>query len=450
MKIYNSLTNKLEDFKQIKPGEVSMYVCGSTVYNDIHIGNSRPVVFFDVVVRFFKYLGNKVYFVTNFTDIDDKIIKKAMQEGVEESVISERYIKSIMKTYDMLNCQKAYKYPKVTETMDDIIEFIEQLVEKGGAYVVDHDVYFDITKADHYGILSNQTVAELINGARIEANSKKKNPCDFNLWKQTEFGKKWDSPWGEGRPGWHTECVVMIRDIFKSMIDIHGGGMDLKFPHHDNEIAQSTVVDHTNIANYWVHNGRVDINGKKMSKSLGNVIWAKDLVEKIGYGPYRLLLLNVPYRQPMNYNEEMLSQAQGDYEKMTNIKNTLANKLQLEAGIVDYTTKLQEDSICALEHEFISAMSDDFNTANAITVIYQTMKMMNRIVRQKVLNVEETKEILTLLDKEMWVLGIEFTHYPLSPADIELVKAWEKARADKDFKKADQLRQNIIEKDIKI
>ena len=239
IKLYNSLKNKIEESKPIKENELSMYVCGSTVYNDIHIGNSRPVVFFDTVARFFSYMGYKVRFVSNFTDIDDKIIKKAVAEGVDESVISERYIKSIKETYVLLNCLPHFKNPKVTETMPQIIEFIQLLVDKGGAYVEGNDVYFDITKAKNYGILSGQTVENLISGARVEENEKKHNPCDFNLWKETDLGKKWDSPWGKGRPGWHTECVVMINDIFKDKIDIHGGGFDLKFPHHENELAQA-------------------------------------------------------------------------------------------------------------------------------------------------------------------------------------------------------------------
>ncbi|MBO7078315.1 MAG: cysteine--tRNA ligase, partial [Bacilli bacterium] len=301
IKIYNSLTNKIEEFKPIKENELSMYVCGSTVYDDIHIGNSRPVVFFDTVARFFSYMGYKVRFVSNFTDIDDKIIKRALSEGVDESVISERYIKSIKETYALLNCLPHFKNPKVTETMPQIIEFIQLLVDKGGAYVEGNDVYFDVSKAKDYGILSGQSVEKLISGARVEENDKKHNPCDFNLWKETEVGKKWDSPWGEGRPGWHTECVVMINDIFHGKIDIHGGGLDLKFPHHDNEIAQASVAFNNKIANYWMHNGRIDLAGEKMSKSLGNVIWAKDLVKEIGYGPYRLMILNVPYRQPMAF-----------------------------------------------------------------------------------------------------------------------------------------------------
>ena len=342
IKLYNSLTNKLEEFKPLKEKEVSMYVCGSTVYNDMHIGNARPIVFFDVVSRFFQYVGYDVKFVSNFTDIDDKIIKKAEAEGVDESVISERYIKSILETYKFLNCLPHYKNPKVTENMDSIIKFIDLLVEKQGAYVVDKDVYFDVTKDSDYGVLSGQTVENLISGSRVEENDKKQHSCDFNLWKETSVGKKWDSPWGEGRPGWHTECVVMINNIFDGMIDIHGGGSDLKFPHHENEIAQSMIAYDNHIASYWMHNGRIDFNGEKMSKSIGNTIDAKGLVKEIGHGPFRLIILSVPYRQPLNYREEILNQAKTDYDKIYKAKLSLVRKLQLNKNITEFIIQFVE------------------------------------------------------------------------------------------------------------
>ena len=384
IKLYNSLSNKLEEFKPLKENEVSMYVCGSTVYNDMHIGNARPVVFFDVVNRFFQYVGYDVKFVSNFTDIDDKIIKKAESEGVDESVISERYIKSILETYKLLNCLPHYKNPKVTENMENIIKFIELLVQKNGAYVVDKDVYFDVTKDNDYGVLSGQTVENLISGSRIEENEKKKHSCDFNLWKETEVGKKWDSPWGEGRPGWHTECVVMINNIFDGMIDIHGGGSDLKFPHHENEIAQSMIAYDNHIASYWMHNGRIDFNGEKMSKSLGNTIDAKSLVKEIGYGPFRLIILSVPYRQPLNYREEILNQAKTDYEKIYKAKLSLVRKLQLQKNIVNFDkVEITNQELLNIKDEFVNALSSDFNTANAITAIIKTVKTINTFTRQK-------------------------------------------------------------------
>jgi len=451
IKLYNSLTNKLEEFKPLKEKEVSMYVCGSTVYNDMHIGNARPIVFFDVVSRFFQYIGYDVKFVSNFTDIDDKIIKKAEAENVDESVISERYIKSILETYKLLNCLPHYKNPKVTENMDSIIEFIDLLVKKQGAYVVDKDVYFDVTKDSDYGVLSGQTVENLISGSRVEENDKKQHSCDFNLWKETSVGKKWDSPWGAGRPGWHTECVVMINNIFDGMIDIHGGGSDLKFPHHENEIAQSMIAFENHIASYWMHNGRIDFNGEKMSKSIGNTIDAKGLVKEIGHGPFRLIILSVPYRQPLNYREEILIQAKTDYEKIYKAKLSLIRKLQLDKNIVNYdNVNIEKEDLVNIKNEFINALSNDFNTANAITAIIKTVKLINTFTRQKEFDAEYALELLTLLNEQMWVLGIDKEILPLSSEDFQIVNKWQEARKNKDFELADDLRKVISEKGIEL
>lgn len=451
IKLYNSLTNKLEEFKSLKEKEVSMYVCGSTVYNDMHIGNARPVVFFDVVSRFFQYVGYNVKFVSNFTDIDDKIIKKAESEGVDESVISERYIKSILETYRLLNCLPHYKNPKVTENMDNIINFIDLLVKKQGAYVVENDVYFDVTKDDDYGVLSGQTVENLISGSRVEENDKKQHSCDFNLWKETSVGKKWASPWGEGRPGWHTECVVMINNIFDGMIDIHGGGSDLKFPHHENEIAQSMIAYDHHIASYWMHNGRIDFNGEKMSKSIGNTVDAKGLVKEIGYGPFRLIILSVPYRQPLNYREEILNQAKTDYDKIYKAKLSLVRKLQLNKNITDYSgVVVENENLVNIKNEFINALSNDFNTANAITAIIKTVKLVNTFTRQKEFDEEYALQLLTLLNEQMWVLGIDKEIKVLSEEELTVVNQWQEARNNKNFELADELRQVIVEKGIEL
>lgn len=451
IKLYNSLTNKLEEFKPLKEKEVSMYVCGSTVYNDMHIGNTRPIVFFDVVSRFFQYVGYDVKFVSNFTDIDDKIIKKAEAEGVDESVISERYIKSILETYKLLNCLPHYKNPKVTENMDNIINFIDLLVKKQGAYVADNDVYFDVTKDADYGVLSGQTVENLISGSRVEENDKKQHSCDFNLWKETSVGKKWDSPWGAGRPGWHTECVVMINNIFDGMIDIHGGGSDLKFPHHENEIAQSMIAFENHIASYWMHNGRIDFNGEKMSKSIGNTIDAKGLVKEIGHGPFRLIILSVPYRQPLNYREEILNQAKTDYEKIYKAKLSLIRKLQLNKNITNCEkVNIEKADLVAVKEEFINALSNDFNTANAITAIIKTVKLVNTFTRQKEFDVDYALQLLTLLNEQMWVLGIDKDIKPLNEEEIEVVNKWQDARNNKNFELADELRKVIVEKGIEL
>lgn len=446
--IYNSLTNKLEPFKPIHDNEVRLYVCGSTVYDNMHIGNSRPIIFFDVVARFFRYCGYEVKLVSNFTDIDDKIINKAEKEGITETEVAERYIKEILETYQKLNCLPHYRNPKVTETILEIIAFIEQLISQGAAYVVNGDVYFDVSKVSDYGILSGQTQEKLLAGARISENELKKNLHDFNLWKETKVGKRWDSPWGEGRPGWHTECVVMANNILGGKIDIHGGGLELKFPHHENEIAQAQIAFGHRLANYWMHNGRIDFQGEKMSKSLGNFIYAHELVDKIGYGIYRLMILNVPYRQPMNYKEELIKQAENDYDKIKRAFISLYRKLQLEFQEINYQTTIENEELQALDREFIANLSDDFNTANGITTIFKMVKMVNNLVRRENVEVELIKESLTLFNNFLWVFGIDFPVEPLTSEEVDLVNRWQKARKDKDFETADRLRAEIYNREI--
>lgn len=452
IRLYNSLTNKIEEFKPIHEGKVSMYVCGPTVYNYLHIGNSRPVIFFDVVNRFFQYLGYEVTYVSNFTDIDDKIIKASKEQNVSEKELSEKFIQITYNLYRKLHCLPHSYNPKVTETMDEIIAFINKMVENGGAYVVDGDVYFDVAKIKEYGILSGQNVESLINGARVELNSKKHNAIDFTLWKETTEGVNWKSPWSEGRPGWHTECVVMIDKIFKGMIDIHGGGNDLKFPHHDNEIAQSICVNNNKIANYWMHNGRVDLAGEKMSKSLGNVIWAEDLLDKTNYESYRLMMLNLPYRQILSYSPNLISQAESDFEKIRRTYISIYRKLELNGcefkedlnkAFVSEYSDLEE-----LRLEFVNHMSNDFNTANAITTIYKVTKLANNAIRQKELDYKYLYDLLKVLSNMLWVLGIDFEIDKLTKDDIELIKLWNEAKSNKDFEKADKYREEINNRNI--
>ena len=449
IKIYNSLTNKLEEFKPIQEGKLTIYVCGPTVYNKPHIGNSRPVVFFDTVVRFFKYLGYEVTYVSNFTDIDDKIINKAIEENTTEKVISERYIEANLRAYRKLNCLPYDYNPKVTENIDGIIEFISELIEKGGAYEVDGDVYFDTTKIDEYGVLSGQTIENLISGARIETNDKKRHSVDFALWKKTDVGIKWPSPWGEGRPGWHTECVVMINKILGNQIDIHGGGSDLKFPHHDNEIAQSICNYDNKIANYWIHNGRIDLSGEKMSKSLGNVIWAEDLVEQMGYQAYRMMFFNTPYRQQINYKEEMAQQAKNDIDKMKRTYVSLFRKVEM-ADVEEFgRAEITYQDLVDIKTRFIEAMSNDFNTPNAVTELFNITKLTNTLVRQNT-SADILNQCLALFSDMLWVLGINFEIEKLSPDDLVLVKEWQEARNNKDFQKADELRKEIMERNISL
>ncbi len=443
IRIYNSITNQIEPFKPVHEGELSMYVCGSTVYDNMHIGNSRPIIFFDTVARFFMMLGYQVKMVSNFTDIDDKIINKAKAEHTTENVISERYIASILKTYQALNCLPHYRNPKVTETIPQIIEFIQLLIEKKGAYVVDGDVYFAIDRVSDYGILSGQSKEKLMVGYRVDTNEKKENPIDFNLWKKTDEGLQFSSPWSEGRPGWHTECVVMIDSIFHGPIDIHGGGLDLKFPHHDNEIAQAKVAFNHQIANVWMHNGRIDLAGEKMSKSLGNIIWAHELVERIGYPVYRLMILNVPYRQPLNYKEDLITQAQTDLEKMMRPYLGLKRKLQLEFNQTAIAKQLTHPEYLALHQEFVEAMSDDFNTANAITILFKVAKVMNGLLRTSLEQPLLIEEALFLFEQMTTVLGILKPVEALTEDQVDLVMKWRQARQNKDFTTADLYREEV-------
>ncbi|KAB6100989.1 cysteine--tRNA ligase, partial [Bacteroides xylanisolvens] len=334
MLIYNTYTREKEEFRPIEENKVRMYICGPTVYNYIHIGNARPVLFFDLVHRYFKYLGYEVEFVSNVTDVDDKIINRAIEEGVTEAQISEKYLNYFLECNKALNALPLTAMPKVTESMDSMIEFINQLVERDFAYAVDGDVYFRIDKVREYGQLSGKKIDELEVGARIAEDSKKENPLDFVLWKKTDKGITWDSPWGAGRPGWHTECVVMINNQFHGKIDIHGGGTDLQFPHHENEIAQSLCMYEHNIANYWMHVGRLGLNNEKMSKSIGNVINVKDLIEQIDANAFRLFMLSVHYRQPINYTEENIQLAVKEWQKVKSTYDQLHLKLDL-AGALD-------------------------------------------------------------------------------------------------------------------
>lgn len=450
IKIYNSLTSKVEEFHTIQENEVRMYVCGPTVYNDSHIGNSRPVVFFDVVARFLRFLGFQVTYVTNFTDIDDKIIARAEEEKVSEEEVAQKYIDAFLLLRKQLNCLAHDCNPRVSQFMDQIIEYIDILISKEGAYVVDGDVYFSIEAVSDYGKLSGQSVENLQSGARIQENTKKKSPIDFTLWKKTTQGQRWDSPWSSGRPGWHTECVVMIDSIFKGKIDIHGGGMDLKFPHHDNEIAQSECMHNHAIANYWMHNGRIEFSGDKMSKSEGNVIWTKDLLKEFPYQVFRLLLLNVPYRQPINYKRELIEQTTADYEKIERAYVGLFRKIELTYGITALKEKQELMFHQDLLDEFIAHMADDFNTPNALSVIFKVTKHINQVLRKNDVPKETLQELYCLLKDMLWVFGIEVDVMELTLEDRTLIHQWEKARKEKNFARADTLREEMNKREIKL
>lgn len=444
IKIYNSLTNQLEQFIPLKENEISMYVCGPTVYNHMHIGNARPVIFFDTVKRFFKYIGYKVTYASNFTDIDDKIIKTALAEGVSEDVITERYIKAFLDACEAVGCEMDVIRPKVTENIPAILEFISNLVKNGNAYVSGDDVYFKVSSDPKYGILSNQKLDELELGARIDVNEGKLDPRDFTLWKKTsDLGKKWDSEFGSGRPGWHTECVVMIRKIFGGLIDIHGGGTDLKFPHHENEIAQNYCLHSDYLANYWVHNARLDLRGEKMSKSLGNVVWLKDIIKEYHPNAFRLAILANHYRQVINYQDDMMRQMQGEWEKIEKLYVSLFRKLEL----VD---ALEGGKPLDVIDEFLTEMAYDFNTANAITHLYALMKKMNADIRRNDLDVSVLQDEFKTFKDMLYVLGINVDIRPLTDEEKVLVIDWQNARKNKDFEKADLLRNKINELGIRL
>ncbi len=444
MKLFNSMSQKIEEFKPITEGQVSMYVCGPTVYNYPHIGNARPIVVFDTLKRTFMALGYKVKMVSNYTDVDDKIIKVAKECGISEKDVTEKFIKAYNDDRLALHAMMPDAAPKVTETMDAIIAFIDLLVKKEHAYVVDGDVYFRVSSVENYGKLSNQQIDDLMVGARIDENSKKENPLDFTLWKRTEEGIKWESPWSVGRPGWHTECVVMINKEFDGnhLIDIHGGGMDLKFPHHENEIAQSRAAYETGIANYWIHNGMVNIDGEKMSKSLGNVIWAKDMIEKIGGDTLRWLFLSSHYRSPLNINEEAIETAKKELNKV----KTPLKQAYVKAGLAG--VDLKEEYDVESFHTFLTAMEDDLNTPNAFAAIFDVVKQLNQVVRQKEIDFTALGLKVNAVEKMLDVLGIENHRIVLSEEDKNLHAEWRNAVTQKDFELADKFRAQLIEKGI--
>ena len=438
IKIYNSLTNTIEPFKPIKPNELSIYVCGPTVYNDIHIGNARPVVFFDTVCRFFKTVGYNVKYVSNFTDIDDKIIKKAKEEGLTEKELAEKYITRYLRVCNEFNCEPAFCYPRVTEWIGDIADFIKELVQKGFAYQVGDNVYFRVRSSDKYGILSNQKLDDLEVGSRIDVESDKEDPRDFVLWKLTnDEGIKWDTEFGMGRPGWHTECCVMIDKIFGGPIDIHGGGNDLKFPHHENEIAQVYALHNHYIANYWIHNGRVDFNNQKMSKSLGNTVGAQKLLDEYNHNACRLMLVQNNYRQNVNFTYELMTPAQKDWEKMEKTYISLFRTLELANGLNE------GEPIPDYKEAFLSEIANDFNTPNAITVLYQVIKDVNVLLRQKDKDYNVLNSYLKTIDMMFYVLGLKPEIKLLTEDQKKLVTEWYTARTNKDFEKADVLRQEI-------
>ena len=441
MKIYNTKTLKKEEFKPITEGEVKMYVCGPTVYDNVHIGNVRPVVVFDTLRRTFEELGYKVKYVSNYTDVDDKIIRRSKELGISEKELTDKMIAAYNDIRHKLNAADLYKTPRVTETMDEIISFIDGLVDKGAAYEKDGDVYFRTSSVADYGSLSNQNLDDLQVGARIEENDLKESPLDFALWKKTEDGIKWPTRYSIGRPGWHTECVVMINKELGSLIDIHGGGKDLKFPHHENERAQSMAINNSELANYWVHSGMIDINGVKMSKSLGNFITAKDILSKVDPMVLRWFLLATQYRDDVNVSDEIIESSKAELTKIITAYKQACVKL--EVNNIKVTGK-DEDAY----KRFMDAMSDDLNTPNAYAVIFEIVKNINQLVRVKEVNFEALGKEVNTLVRCMNVLGIVLPDMTMSDDDKKMYQEWMDAKSVKDFEKADELRAQLSQKGI--
>ena len=457
MRIYNTLTKSKQEFHPIEEGKVGMYVCGPTVYNYIHIGNARPMIVFDTVRRYLEYKGYEVNYVSNFTDVDDKIIKKAMEEGVDASEISERYIKECQKDMADLNVKEATHHPKATEEIDGMIAMIESLIEKGYAYEVNGTVYYRVKRFDGYGKLSHKNLDDMQSGHRdilVTGETEKEDPMDFVLWKPKKEGEPaWASPWGEGRPGWHIECSVMSKKYVGDTLDIHAGGEDLIFPHHENEIAQSEAANGVPFANYWMHNAFLNIDNKKMSKSAGNFFTVRDIAEKFPLQVLRFFMLSVHYRSPLNFSDTLVQSAKNGLDRiLTAVESAKEVLAKLPKG--KQAEKPEEESykqLQALREKFEAAMEDDFNTADAIAAIFEMVKLSNITVDESA-SYDYAKSVIDEIEQLCGVLGIE-TEKKEEMLDEEIeamIEERQQARKNKDFKKADEIRDALLEKGIQL
>jgi len=452
MRLYNTMTRTKEEFKPLKDKVVNMYVCGPTVYNYIHIGNARAFIVFDTVRRYLEYKGYTVNYVQNFTDIDDKIINRAKEENTTEKEIAERFIEEYFKDADALGIKRATVHPRATEHIDDIIEFIKILIDKGYAYVVDGNVYFETAKFKDYGKLSHKNIDELMAGARVEIDEKKKNPLDFALWKAQKPGEPaWDSPWGKGRPGWHIECSVMSTKYLGKTLDIHAGGPDLIFPHHENEIAQSEAAYDQPFSKYWMHIGYLNVNNEKMSKSKGNFFTVRELTEKYDPEVLRLFMLMAHYRSPINFSLDLLDQAKSAYERLSNAVVNLkrlaniAKDRELSDEEKDLIVKFDE-----YKKQFEEAMDDDFNTADAISVLFEMAKTANANLSGNS-SKKLVEYILEMFLKLSDVLGLSYKNAETEIEDEEILRLIEerqKARKEKNWKLADEIRDKLKERGI--
>ena len=454
MKIYNTLTRKKEEFVPIEEGKVSMYVCGPTVYNYFHIGNARPFVVFDTMRKYLEYRGYKVKYVQNFTDVDDKIINRAKEEGLTAGEVSEKYIDEYYKDAAALNIKKATVHPKVTETIPDIIKFIQDLIDLGYAYESDGDVYYRARKFEGYGKLSGKNIDDLISGARIAVGEKKEDPLDFALWKARKEDSEiaWESPWGMGRPGWHIECSTMSKKYLGDTIDIHAGGQDLQFPHHENEIAQSEAHSGKPFAHYWMHNGFININNEKMSKSLGNFRTVRDLLGAYDGEVLRFLILSGQYRGPIDFGEEILTQSQNGLNRMRNAKSNLKHLIATGSGTMTREEKETLADFDRFREKFIEVMDDDLNTADAISVIFELITAVNTAVKDGA-SKEFAQKCLDLLMELATILGLlqqdpEAEVTEVDPEIQALIDERQAARKAKNFARADEIRDQLKAKGI--
>lgn len=450
MRLYNSATRKKEEFIPLELNQIKMYVCGPTVYNYFHIGNARPFVVFDSARRFFEYLGYQVQFVQNFTDIDDKMIKKANEEGITVKELGDRFIEEYKKDAQGLGVKPATHHPRATEMIGPMIKMVKTLVEKGHAYAANGSVYFSIDSFPEYGKLIQQDLEDLKAGARIEGEEGKKNPLDFVLWKSAKPGEpSWNSPWGQGRPGWHLECSAMIKQLLGDTIDIHAGGADLQFPHHTNEIAQSEAANGKPFARYWLHNGFINVNNEKMSKSLNNFFTVRDIAKTYDYEIIRFFLLSVHYRSPINFSDESMEHAKAGLERIkTAVKN--ANHIARNAKVKEMSTEeiqKAKEITDQFKEKFISVMEDDLNTADAISVIFELVRVMNTEVNASS-SASFANEMVGLIKELSQVLGLlqKDEEEEVEPEIKELIEKRQQARKDKNWAMADQIRDELKSK----
>ena len=449
MRIFNTMTRKKEEFIPNNPDEVKIYACGPTVYNYIHIGNARPLCVFDVLRRYLEYRDYNVKFVQNFTDVDDKIIKRANEEGITFEEVSKKYIEEFWTDANGLNFKKASVHPKATENIDEIINIIKTLEEKGYAYAVDGDVYFRTLKFKEYGKLSHQPIEDLQSGARIAIGEKKENPLDFALWKAAKEGEPyWDSPWGKGRPGWHIECSAMNKRFLGDTIDIHCGGQDLIFPHHENEIAQSECANGCTFSKYWMHNGYINVDNVKMSKSLGNFKTVREIANVYGYEVIRYLLISSHYRSPINYSLEIIEQCKSALERLYTCRESLDFALKNAKDIPDDEELIKK--LNSHREQFITAMADDLNTADGVAAVFELVKDINTSILDKEVSKNVCQTAAAVFDELCDVLGILYNRKNNDvDSDIEaLIEERQQARANKDWATADRIRDELKAKGI--